>query len=81
MPIISTVQNVLANCSRTRSIERKSAPIRKAGAVDEEVEKKTIKTFKECPNLSVRVVADKVGTSASTVHRTKAGAALKTYEA
>ena len=53
---------------------------RKAGAANKNIENKILKTFHTYPNMSVRSVPNKIGTSASTFHRTKGSNSSKTYK-
>ena len=75
-----TVQNVLSNLFKTKSIERLAGSGRKTGAADKNIENKILNAFHTYPNMSVRLVANKIGTSAFTVHRTKDRNSLKTYK-
>jgi len=76
----STIQNVLAYYRKTLTIERKYGSGRKKGSQDTNLERKTLVVFNRNPNLSERAVAEKVGTSASTVHRTKCRAGLRSFK-
>ena len=76
----TTIQNVLSNFRKTLTIERTPGSSRKKRTIDKKLEQKTLAVFSRNCHFSERVVAEKVGTSASTVHRIKGRAGLRSFK-
>jgi len=72
----TTTQNVLSNFRKTLTIERKPGSSRKKGTMDNKLKQKILAVFRRNCNLSEWLVAEKVETSASTVHQIKGRANL-----
>lgn len=75
----TTIQNVLSKFQESCSVQRKSGSGRKSGSADQKLAKEVVAKFKQNPNLSLRDVADKVGTSSATVHRIKRREGLRSF--
>lgn len=76
----TTIQNILTNLKNRGTIERKRGSGRKKGSVNKDIERKVKALFKRNPNTSVRDMAEKIGTSKSTVQRMKQRLGLKTFK-
>lgn len=59
----TTIQNVLAKFKEVPSVQRKRGTGKKRGSVNENLQKEVIRRYKRKPNLSVRDMAEQVGTS------------------
>jgi len=70
----------LSNFRKTLTIERKPGSSRKKGTIDKKLEQESLPVFRRNCNLFERVVAENVGMSASTVHRIKGRASLRSFK-
>ena len=75
----TTIQNVFSNFRKTLTIERKPGFSRKKEPQISNWTKR-LAVFRRNCNLSESVVAEKVGTSASTVHRIKGRVGLQSFK-
>ena len=75
-----TVQRTLKRYNETGNTRRKSGSGRKQGFVNKKIEKNVLAALKRNPNLSVRDLAKKFGTTKSTVHRIKSKHSIKSFK-
>lgn len=74
-----TVKTVISNYKKGLPVSRKKGSGRKPEFSNPKVAAKVKRLFKQNPNTSVRDMADRAGTSKSTVQRIKEKSKLKTY--